>query len=115
MPFLNHHIVAARNKEATARYFTEILRLNPAVRLGEFAVLRVSPHTTLDFIDSEADFDRGCTSMTPTGTAWRYSPGRTAAPAPKPSIRIRSWLQPSTDPMLRETPIELNSEIRWRS
>ena len=58
MPVLNHHIVATRDKEATARYFTEILGLDPPVRLGEFAVLRVSPDTTLDFIDRDGDFDR---------------------------------------------------------
>ncbi|ORW91192.1 bleomycin resistance protein [Mycobacterium sp. IEC1808] len=58
MPVLNHHIVAARDKEATARYFTEVLGLGPAVRLGEFAVLQVGPDTTLDFVDSEGDFDR---------------------------------------------------------
>jgi catechol 2,3-dioxygenase-like lactoylglutathione lyase family enzyme len=55
---LNHHIVAARDNEATARYFTEILGLEPAVRPGEFAVLRVSPDTTLDFVDDKGDFDR---------------------------------------------------------
>lgn len=48
----------AGDKEATVRYFTEILGLDPAVRLGEFAVLRVSPDTTLDFLDSDGDFDR---------------------------------------------------------
>ena len=58
MPVLNHHIVAARDKEATDRYFTEILGLEPAVRLGEFAVLRVSPDTTLDFVGDKGDFDR---------------------------------------------------------
>jgi hypothetical protein len=42
MPVLNHHIVPAGDKEATARYFTEILGLDPAVRLGEFA-----PHSLL--------------------------------------------------------------------
>jgi hypothetical protein len=104
--------------------------------------LDVSADTTLDFVDSDADFDRlhyaflvteaefdeifsrikerriaywsgpmhnepdgintwttgaGCTSMTPTDTAWRYSPGRTAAAGPKPRIRIRSWLRLSIE------------------
>jgi catechol 2,3-dioxygenase-like lactoylglutathione lyase family enzyme len=59
MAVLNHHIVATRDKEATARYFSEMLGLPEAVKLGEFAVLTVSGDTTLDFRDSETDdFDR---------------------------------------------------------
>ena len=59
MAVLNHHIVATRDKEVTARYFSEILRLPEAVKLGEFAVFTVSGDTTLDFRDSETDdFDR---------------------------------------------------------
>jgi catechol 2,3-dioxygenase-like lactoylglutathione lyase family enzyme len=59
MPVLNHHIVATHDKEATARYFSEILGLKEAVKLGEFAVLKVSGDTTLDFRDSDSDdFDR---------------------------------------------------------
>jgi catechol 2,3-dioxygenase-like lactoylglutathione lyase family enzyme len=59
MPTLNHHIVATHDKEATARYFSEILALPEAVKLGEFAVLKVSDDTTLDFRDSDSDeFDR---------------------------------------------------------
>ncbi|MBW0020239.1 MAG: VOC family protein [Mycobacterium sp.] len=59
MPVLNHHIVATRDKEATARYFSEILGLPEATRFGPFAALKVSRDTTLDFRDSETDdFDR---------------------------------------------------------
>jgi hypothetical protein len=59
MPVLNHSIVATRDKEATARYFSEILGLPQAVKLGKFAVLNVSNDTTLDFRDSATDdFDR---------------------------------------------------------
>jgi catechol 2,3-dioxygenase-like lactoylglutathione lyase family enzyme len=58
MPVLNHHIVATRDKEATARFFNEVLGLDDPFRLGKFAVLRVSADTTLDFIDTEDDFDR---------------------------------------------------------
>lgn len=35
-----------------------MLGLEPAVRLGEFAVLQVSADTTLDFIAVDGDFDR---------------------------------------------------------
>lgn len=58
MPVLNHHIVSAQDKEATARYFSEFLGLDAPFKLGEFAVLRVVGDTTLDFIDTEGEFDR---------------------------------------------------------
>jgi catechol 2,3-dioxygenase-like lactoylglutathione lyase family enzyme len=50
MPVLNHHIVAARDQEATAWFFADVVGLEPPFRLGEFAVVRVSADTTLDFI-----------------------------------------------------------------
>jgi catechol 2,3-dioxygenase-like lactoylglutathione lyase family enzyme len=73
MPVLNHHIVACADKDATARFFAEILGLGQPVPLGPFAVLQVSGDTTLDFMDtdgevasqhyaflaSEAEFDDG--------------------------------------------------------
>ena len=37
MPVLNHHIVAAKDKESTALFFAEMLDLAPPVRLGPFA------------------------------------------------------------------------------
>jgi catechol 2,3-dioxygenase-like lactoylglutathione lyase family enzyme len=52
---LNHHIVAARNKETTASFFAEMLGFDEPVRRGEFAVVRVSHDTTLDFVDVGAD------------------------------------------------------------
>jgi catechol 2,3-dioxygenase-like lactoylglutathione lyase family enzyme len=59
MAVLNHHIVAVHDPEATARFFMCILGLPPAVKLGEFVVLRVSGDTTLDFIGTGSDdFDR---------------------------------------------------------
>lgn len=58
MAVLNHHIVSATDSEASARYYSEVLRLPPAVKFGEFAVLKVSTDTTLDFIDADGDFDR---------------------------------------------------------
>ena len=56
MPVLNHHIVATGDKEATARFFVELLGLPEAFRLDRFAVVRVSDDTTLDFIDKDDDF-----------------------------------------------------------
>lgn len=58
MPVLNHHIVAANDPEASVLCHTEILGLDPAIKLGEFAVVQVSADTTLDFIATEDDFDR---------------------------------------------------------
>src|SRR5256885_4420516 len=52
MPVLNHHIVAARRRDETALFFSEVLGLPPPVQLGEFAVVQVSPDTTLDFVES---------------------------------------------------------------
>jgi catechol 2,3-dioxygenase-like lactoylglutathione lyase family enzyme len=58
MATLNHHIVAARDSEASARYYCEILGLGPAVKLGHFAVIDVGAGATLDFLDDDTDFDR---------------------------------------------------------
>ncbi|MDN5858215.1 MAG: VOC family protein, partial [Pseudonocardia sp.] len=58
MPVLNHHIVAARDPEATARFYIDLLGLDDAVRLGHFVVLKVSDDTTLDFVEVDGDFDR---------------------------------------------------------
>ena len=58
MPVLNHHIVPASDGVASARFYCDVLGLPQPVRLGHFAVLEVGPGLTLDFIDSERDFDR---------------------------------------------------------
>lgn len=58
MPVLNHHIVSATDSEASARYYCDVLGLEPPVKLGPFAVLKVSADTTLDFLDATGDFDR---------------------------------------------------------
>ena len=48
---LNHTIVAARDKDAAARFVAEILGLPAPASVGPFAVVRVGD-TSLDFIDS---------------------------------------------------------------
>jgi len=56
---LNRHIVSTHDAEATAQFYMQILGLEPAIKLGEFVVLRSSPDTTLDFIAAAGDdFDR---------------------------------------------------------
>jgi len=55
MAVLNHHIVAAADKETTSLFFAQVLGLEHPVRFGPFAVLKVSDDTTLDFIDAGGD------------------------------------------------------------
>jgi catechol 2,3-dioxygenase-like lactoylglutathione lyase family enzyme len=51
---LNHTIVAARNKAASARFLTELLGLPPASLLGPFAVVSIGD-TSLDFMDDDGE------------------------------------------------------------
>jgi hypothetical protein len=46
---LNHHIVGAHDEDATALFFADVLGLDPPMKLGHFAVVKVSADTTLDF------------------------------------------------------------------
>jgi catechol 2,3-dioxygenase-like lactoylglutathione lyase family enzyme len=52
VPVLDHHIVGARRRDETALFFAEVLGLDPPTQLGEFAVIKVSSDTTLDFVES---------------------------------------------------------------
>jgi catechol 2,3-dioxygenase-like lactoylglutathione lyase family enzyme len=55
---LNHTIVNVRDKEESARFFSEILGLPPAEPfLGYFLVLRTSNGVSLDFIDSSESIE----------------------------------------------------------
>ena len=68
---LNHTIVRARDKRASAAFLTEILGLPPATPYGPFLVVQVDNDVSLDFADDhgpahpqhyaflvdEADFD----------------------------------------------------------
>jgi catechol 2,3-dioxygenase-like lactoylglutathione lyase family enzyme len=49
---LNHTIAAAHDKEASAAFFTEIMGLPPAQRIGPFAVVQVGD-TSLDYMNIE--------------------------------------------------------------
>lgn len=55
MAVLNHTIVAARDRDATALFVTEILGLAAPTILGPFAVVSVSDDTTLDFIGTQGE------------------------------------------------------------
>lgn len=50
---LNHTIVAAHDKEASATFMTAILGLPPPSLLGPFAVVRVGEDTSLDFMNTK--------------------------------------------------------------
>ncbi len=50
---LNHTIVHAHDKQASAVFLGELLGLPPAVRVGPFAILQVDADLSLDFIDVE--------------------------------------------------------------
>jgi catechol 2,3-dioxygenase-like lactoylglutathione lyase family enzyme len=51
---LNHTIVAARDKETSARFLTEMLGLPAHTRLGPFAIVQVGD-TSLDFMDDDGE------------------------------------------------------------
>lgn len=50
---LNHTIVPAHDKEASAQFFARIFGLKVEAPLGHFAVVHVNNTLTLDFADSE--------------------------------------------------------------
>jgi catechol 2,3-dioxygenase-like lactoylglutathione lyase family enzyme len=50
---LNHTIVAARDKNASAIFLTELLGLPAPLQLGPFAVVAVGDRLTLDYMESD--------------------------------------------------------------
>jgi catechol 2,3-dioxygenase-like lactoylglutathione lyase family enzyme len=52
---LNHTIVAARDKQRSATFLTEILGLPEATRFGPFLVVEVDNGASLDFHDTEGE------------------------------------------------------------
>lgn len=51
---LNHTIVAAHDRDASARFLTELLGLPVPSRFGPFAVVQVGD-TSLDYMDSDGE------------------------------------------------------------
>ncbi len=51
---LNHTIVAARDKDASASFLSEILDVPAPSRIGPFAVVLVSHDTSLDYISTDS-------------------------------------------------------------
>lgn len=54
---LNHTIVAARDRNASAMFLSEILGLDPPTILGSFAVVEVGDGLTLDFVESHSEIE----------------------------------------------------------
>ena len=52
---LNHTIVAARDKENSAKFLSDILGLPAPSLVGPFAVMRVSEDTSLDYVDAAGE------------------------------------------------------------
>lgn len=52
---LNHTIVAARDRNAAARFLSEMLGLAPPRTVGPFAVVQVGDAVSLDFADRDGE------------------------------------------------------------
>lgn len=52
----NHTIVAAENKQESAKFFTDIFGLPEAVPAGTFLAVQLENGVTLDFAESSVDF-----------------------------------------------------------
>lgn len=50
---LNHHIVHARDPEASARFLSEMLGLGPPTRFGHFHVVQVPNGVSLDYMGTD--------------------------------------------------------------
>lgn len=57
---LDHTIVPAKDKKASAAFFAGIFGLTVEPGGGHFAAVRVNESLTLDFADDEDDDDGGC-------------------------------------------------------
>lgn len=86
----NHTIVHARDKEASARFLTEILGLPAARPFGHFLVVELSNGVSLEFVETQeaitpqhyaflvddADFDAIYARIRDLGIAFWADPGR---------------------------------------
>lgn len=55
---LDHTIVHARDRNASASFLAAVLGLPPPAAVGHFAAVQLDDGVTLDFIDAEEPFDR---------------------------------------------------------
>jgi len=87
---LNHTIVHARDKRASASFMTELFALPPATSFGPFLCVELANEVTLDFIEtdehfntqhyaflvSETDFDQIFARIEARALAYWADPGR---------------------------------------
>jgi catechol 2,3-dioxygenase-like lactoylglutathione lyase family enzyme len=87
---LNHTIVAARDKDASALFLTEILGLPAPLEVGPFALVAVGDRLTLDYMDTgdeivsqhyaflveESEFDEIFERITKRGMPYWADPSR---------------------------------------
>jgi catechol 2,3-dioxygenase-like lactoylglutathione lyase family enzyme len=89
---LNHTIVAARDRWASATFLTEVLGLAPPTAYGPFAVVELSNDVSLDYIDdpeiharhyaflvSEDEFDEIFARIQQAGITYYADPGHRQA------------------------------------
>ena len=92
MPALNHLIVPARDKHASAQFLADILGLRPEPEWGHFVPLRTSNGVTLDFVNSQdvrtqhyaflvddAEFDAGFAKVKAQGIPYYARPDKSGA------------------------------------
>ncbi len=56
---LNHTIIAARDKEVSARFLADILGLDEPTRFGPFMCVETANGVSLDYADRAAPFEHG--------------------------------------------------------
>ena len=88
---LNHTIVACRDQQRSAAFFTEILGLPPATRFGHFLVVQADNSVSLDFSETseeikaqhyaflvgEEEFDASFGRIKERGVPYWADPGQT--------------------------------------
>ncbi|MGE5151784.1 MAG: VOC family protein [Rhodospirillaceae bacterium] len=94
MAALNHIIIPAKNKDASAKFLGGILGVEPGKQWGPFRPVQTSNGVTLDFVDSkdvrtqhyaflvdDAEFDHGFSCIKKAGIAYwadphKHEPGK---------------------------------------
>ena len=89
MPALNHLIIPAKDKQASAQFLADILGVKVEPPWGHFVPVRTSNGVTLDFVDSkdvrtqhyaflvdDAEFDSGFTKLKDRGIAYFSHPDK---------------------------------------
>jgi catechol 2,3-dioxygenase-like lactoylglutathione lyase family enzyme len=89
MPALNHLIIPAKDKRASAKFLADILGVRTEAEWGHFVPVRTSNGVTLDFVDSkdvrtqhyaflvdDKEFDAGFAKIKDRGLAYYAHPDK---------------------------------------